>query len=71
MSPDARPQESYAGEVIRISEIFGRRTTQDAPRQGGGANDHVIEVVVGVGDVPLLIGQRVLVRFEKEGGDAG
>ena len=71
VSPDARPQESYEGEVIRISEIFGRRTTQDATRQGGGANDHVIEVVVGVGDVPLLIGQRVLVRFEKEGGDAG
>ena len=68
VSPDARPNESYEGEVLRVGEIFGQRSTQQNP---GGANDHVIEVVVGIGDSQLLIGQRVIVRFLKDGDDAG
>lgn len=64
IAPDSDPQTTYDGEVLRVGEIFGRRTTQDSPGSGGGS-DYVIEVVVGAGDMPLLIGQRVLVRFLK------
>lgn len=62
IAPDSDPQTTYDGKVLRVGEIFGRRTTQDS---GGGGSDYVIEVVVGAGDMPLLIGQRVLVRFLK------
>ena len=67
ISPDARPDLTYEGDVIRVGEIFGRRTTNDSRGGGSSASDHVIEVVVGAGDLPLLIGQRVLVRFLKDG----
>jgi len=66
---DARPSETYDGEVLRVGEIFGQRSTQSTPGQTG-ANDFVIEVVVGVGEIPLLIGQRVTVRFLKDRDDA-
>jgi HlyD family secretion protein len=69
ISPDSRPQETYDGKVLRVSEIFGKRSTQPTPGQGGGS-DFTIEVVVGAGDIPLLIGQRVMVRFRKDGEDA-
>lgn len=68
ISPDANPEETYEGEVLRKGEIFGRRTTQ-ASQGAAGGSDHVIEVVVGAGEIPLLIGQRVKVRFLKEGQD--
>jgi len=66
IAPDANEKETYEGEVIRKGEIFGRRATQAVAGSQAGS-DHVIEVVVGVGDIPLLIGQRVKVRFLKEG----
>ena len=67
--PDARPQETYQGKVLRVGEIFGQRTTQQSPG-ANAASDHVIQVVVGLGDTPLLIGQRVTVRFVKDDSDA-
>ena len=69
ISPDARPEETYAGKVMRIGEIFGRSSAN-----GGGENqqtsDNVIEVVIAAGDLPLLIGQPVLARFLKGTSDA-
>ena len=53
---------------IRKGEIFGRSSGQ-ANTGGMQGNQHVIEVVVAAGDIPLLIGQRVTVRFLKEGKD--
>ena len=64
IAPDSDPQTTYDGEVLRVGEIFGRRTTQESLGSSRGS-DYVIEVVVGAGDMPLLIGQRVLVRFLK------
>lgn len=66
ISPDANSDESYEGEVIRKGQIFGRRSTQASQGMQSGS-DHVIEVVVGAGDIPLLIGQRVKVKFLKDG----
>lgn len=64
ISPDANPETQYQGEVLRVGEIFGRKTTNDSSSMRGGSNnDYVIEIVVAAGKIPLLIGQQVLVRF--------
>lgn len=65
ISSDVDPETQYSGEVLRVGEIFGRSTTNDASSRSSSGNDFVIEVVVAAGDIPLLIGQRVLVRFPK------
>lgn len=73
ISPDARPNETYKGEVIRIGEVFGRRITQDSTR-GGTMSDYAIEVVISIEDNALKLGQRVLARFQpvkKQGDNPG
>ena len=64
ISPEAEPGKSFRGRVLRISAVFGaRRLQSDDPAER--KDERVVEVVVSADDAPLLIGQRVLVRFLK------
>ena len=66
ISPEAEPGKRYRGEVLRVSAVFGaRRLQSDDPAER--KDERVVEVVVSAGEAPLLIGQRVLVRFLKGG----
>jgi HlyD family secretion protein len=56
--------------VLRRAAVFGaRKLASDDPSQR--SDERVVEVVVTAGDAPLLIGQRVLVKFMKPGETAG
>ena len=58
------------GTVLRRAAVFGaRKLASDDPSQR--SDERVVEVVVSAGDAPLLIGQRVLVKFMKPGETAG
>jgi HlyD family secretion protein len=68
--PEADPQKVYVGRVLRRSDEFGARKLQsDDPNDK--TDDRVVEVVVSADNAPLLIGQRVLVKFMKPGQVAG
>ena len=70
ITPEGDPTKVYVGEVMRRAAVFGaRKLTSDDPSQR--SDERVIEVVVSAGDAPLLIGQRVLVKFMKPGETAG
>lgn len=67
---EADQTKVYVGRVIRMAPLFGaRRLQSDDPSQR--TDDRVVEVVVSADDAPLLIGQRVLVKFMKPGQTAG
>ena len=69
ISREATPTETYPGEVLRIAAVFGaRRLQSDDPSER--RDERVVEVVVSADGAPLLIGQRVLVRFLKPGAKA-
>ena len=60
----------YVGTVLRRAPLFGaRRLASEDPSQR--TDERVVEVVVTADDAPLLIGQRVLVKFMKPGEKAG
>ena len=64
MSPESDPTKIYAGKVLRRAAVFGARKLQsDDPSER--ADDRVVEVVVSADQAPLIIGQRVLVKFKK------
>jgi len=70
ISPEGDPSKVYVGRVLRRAAVFGaRRLSSDDPSQR--SDERVIEVVVAYDDAPLLIGQRVLVKFMKPGETAG
>jgi len=70
ITPEGDPTKVYIGEVMRRAAVFGaRKLASDDPSQR--SDERVIEVVVSAGDAPLLIGQRVLVKFMKPGETAG
>jgi HlyD family secretion protein len=60
ITPEGDPDTDYVGSVLRRSDDPSQRS-----------DERVIEVVVTAGDAPLLIGQRVLVKFMKPGETAG
>jgi RND family efflux transporter MFP subunit len=63
---EADQSKSYPGQVLRIAPVFGQRKLQsDDPSQR--TDDRVVEVVVSADGAPFLIGQRVLVKFQKAG----
>jgi HlyD family secretion protein len=67
---EADPSKAYVGKVLRRSDEFGARKLQsDDPNDK--TDDRVVEVVVSADNAPLLIGQRVLVKFMKPGEVAG
>jgi RND family efflux transporter MFP subunit len=62
--PEFAQDKSYPGKVIRRAGVFGARKLQsDDPSER--TDDRVVEVVVSAENAPLLIGQRVLVKFRK------
>lgn len=70
ITPEGDPSKVYVGQVIRRAAVFGaRKLASDDPSQR--TDERVVEVVVSAGDAPLLIGQRVLVKFMKPGETAG
>ncbi|WGM30106.1 efflux RND transporter periplasmic adaptor subunit [Brevundimonas sp. NIBR11] len=70
ITPEGDPSKVYVGTVLRRAAVFGaRKLASDDPSQR--SDERVVEVVVAAGDAPLLIGQRVLVKFMKPGQAAG
>lgn len=70
VTPEGDPSKVYVGAVIRRAAVFGaRKLASDDPSQR--TDERVVEVVVSANDAPLLIGQRVLVKFMKPGETAG
>jgi HlyD family secretion protein len=64
--PESDQTKSYPGDVIRIAAVMGARKLQsDDPSQR--ADERVVEVVVDAHDAPVIVGQRVLVKFLKDG----
>jgi len=62
LSPESDPTKVFTGRVLRRAAVFGARKLQsDDPTEK--TDERVVEVVVGTGDAPFLIGQRVLVKF--------
>ncbi|MBU2417599.1 MAG: HlyD family efflux transporter periplasmic adaptor subunit, partial [Alphaproteobacteria bacterium] len=60
----------YVGRVLRRAPLFGaRKLASEDPSQR--TDERVVEVVVSADNAPLLIGQRVLVKFMKPGERAG
>ena len=65
--PESDQQAKYLGEVIRIAAVMGaRKLRSDDPSER--ADERVVEVVVSAEAAPVLVGQRVLVKFLKDGG---
>jgi HlyD family secretion protein len=70
ITPENDPTRIYVGQVLRRATMFGARQLQsDTP--GQQTDERVVEVVVAVDDGALLIGQRVLVKFMRQGQTAG
>lgn len=68
--PESDETKVYVGRVLRRAAVFGSRKLQsDDPTER--ADERVVEVVVSADGAPLLIGQRVLVKFMKPGEKAG
>jgi RND family efflux transporter MFP subunit len=68
--PESDQDKSYPGKVIRIAEVMGaRKLRSDDPSER--ADERVVEVVVDAEQAPVLVGQRVLVKFLKDGAKSG
>jgi HlyD family secretion protein len=64
--PEADQSHTFPGTVLRIAEVFGaRRLASDDPAQQ--TDERVVEVVIDAQQAPVLVGQRVLVKFLKNG----
>jgi HlyD family secretion protein len=64
--PEADQQKAYPGEVLRIAGVMGsRKLRSDDPSER--TDERVVEVVVAADSAPVLVGQRVLVKFLKDG----
>ncbi len=70
IQPESNPDLTYVGKVLRRAAVFGaRKLASDDPSQR--SDERVVEVVVSADGAPLLVGQRVLVKFMKPGQKAG
>ena len=70
IQPEGDPDKVYLGRVLRRAAVFGaRKLASDDPSQR--SDERVVEVVVSADGAPLLVGQRVLVKFMKPGKKAG
>lgn len=60
--PESDQSLSYPGTVMRIADVMGaRKLRSDDPSQR--ADERVVEVVVDATSAPVLVGQRVFVKF--------
>lgn len=63
--PESDQKASYPGEVIRIAGVMGsRKLRSDDPSER--TDERVVEVVIDAESAPVLVGQRVLVKFLKD-----
>jgi RND family efflux transporter MFP subunit len=70
IQPEGDPTKTYIGKVLRRAAVYGaRKLASDDPSQR--SDDRVVEVVVSADGAPILVGQRVLVKFMKPGQKAG
>ena len=70
IQPEGDPTKTYLGKVLRRAAVFGaRKLASDDPSQR--SDERVVEVVVSADGAPILVGQRVLVKFMKPGQKAG
>ena len=70
IQPEGDPTKTYIGKVLRTAAVFGaRKLASDDPNQR--SDERVVEVVVSADGAPILVGQRVLVKFMKPGQKAG
>jgi HlyD family secretion protein len=70
IQPESDPTKTFVGKVLRRAAVFGaRKLASDDPSQR--SDERVVEVVVSADNAPLLVGQRVLVKFMKPGQKAG
>ncbi|ALL13958.1 HlyD family secretion protein [Caulobacter henricii] len=70
IQPEGDPDKVYVGKVLRRAAVYGaRKLASDDPSQR--SDERVVEVVVSADGAPLLVGQRVLVKFMKPGKKAG
>ncbi|HEV7689885.1 MAG TPA: efflux RND transporter periplasmic adaptor subunit [Hyphomonadaceae bacterium] len=68
--PESDQDKSYTGKVLRIAGVMGsRKLRSDDPSER--PDERVVEVVVDAEQAPVLIGQRVLVKFMKDGDKSG
>jgi HlyD family secretion protein len=68
--PESDQDKTYSGKVVRIAGVMGsRKLRSDDPSER--PDERVVEVVVDAEQAPVLIGQRVLVKFLKDGAKAG
>lgn len=66
--PESDQKASYPGVVLRIAGVMGaRKLRSDDPSER--ADERVVEVVVDAESAPVLVGQRVLVKFLKDGNE--
>lgn len=64
--PESDQDTAYPGKVIRIAGVMGsRKLRSDDPSER--TDERVVEVVVDADQAPVLVGQRVLVKFLKDG----
>lgn len=69
IAPEADPAKAFTGVVLRRAGVFGARKLQtEDPAER--ADERVVEVVVSADGAPLLVGQRVLVKFLRAGAPA-
>lgn len=67
--PESDQESTYKGKVLRIAGVMGaRKLRSDDPSER--ADERVVEVVVDAEQAPVLVGQRVLVKFLKMDGKA-
>ena len=65
--PESDQTATYPGSVIRIAEVMGsRKLKSDDPSER--TDERVVEVVIDAESAPVLVGQRVFVKFLKGDG---
>lgn len=68
--PEADQTKTYPGKVIRIAGVMGsRKLRSDDPSER--VDERVVEVVVDAEQAPVLVGQRVFVKFLKNSAQQG
>jgi HlyD family secretion protein len=66
--PESDQTLSYPGHVVRVAQVMGARKLQSDDPSQQRTDERVVEVVVDAEEAPILVGQRVLVKFlEAEG----
>ena len=63
--PESDQDTSFPGVVVRMAEVMGsRKLRSDDPSER--TDERVVEVVVDAESAPVLVGQRVFVKFLKK-----